>query len=226
MIGPVFHDRQEAGRKLAKRLRTLQLENPVILALPRGGVPVAAEIAEALGAPLDLLLVRKLGVPGEPELALGAVSDGSHPRTVINWEVVDRAGVRASEIAETASREIAEIERRRKLWLDDRPPMTLKDRTVVVVDDGVATGASTRVALNAVRAAGAKTIVLAAPVGPEEVAKSLEDACDRCVFLIIHDEFVAVGPYYQDFHQLGDDEVHDLIAASRQSGSERMGKPA
>lgn len=212
MTGPLFHDRAEAGRRLGEKLQGYSLPDPVILALPRGGVPVAVEIAKRLDAPLDLLLVRKLGVPGDPEIALGAVSDGSHPRTVINWNVVNVVGLGEAEIAETASREIAEIERRRRLWLDNKPPIALKDRIVVVVDDGVATGASTRVALKAVRAGGAKWIVLAAPVGPGDVAQSLKEDCDQTVFLATPDEFVAVGPYYEDFHQLDDSEVHDLIA--------------
>jgi putative phosphoribosyl transferase len=216
MTGPLFHDRAEAGRRLGEKLQGYCLPDPVILALPRGGVPVAVEIAKALDAPLDLLLVRKLGAPGDPEVALGAVSDGSHPRTVINWEMVRVAGVGEAEIAATASREIAEIERRRKLWLDNKRPIDLKGRIVVVVDDGVATGASTRVALHAVRAGGAKWIVLAAPVGPGDVAQSLKEDCDETVFLATPESFVAVGPYYEDFHQLDDSEVHDLISPTGQ----------
>jgi putative phosphoribosyl transferase len=206
---PMFQDRQEAGQRLGRRLAALKPDHPIVLALPRGGVPVAAAIADALDAPLDLLLVRKLGTPGYPELALGAVSDGAHPRTVVNWSIVRQIGISEPQIAEMASTEIAEIERRRKLWLDDRAAPDLAGRVVIVVDDGVATGASTHVALQAVRAAGASHIVLAAPVGPAAIMSQFENECDDIVFLSTPEDF------YNDFHQLDDGEVRDLLAQHR-----------
>jgi predicted phosphoribosyltransferase len=207
-----FRDREDAGVQLAGALRHLENSRPLVLALPRGGVPVAAAIAVELGADLDLLLVRKLGVPRYPEVAMGAVSDGSHPRTVINWDIVHTAKITQSEIESAAAHEIAEIERRRRMWLDSRPPASIKGRTAIIVDDGIATGASVFVALDSVRGAGAARIVVAAPVAPPETAAALRARSDEVVILLEPEDFRAVGEYYADFHQLEDDEVRNLLA--------------
>jgi putative phosphoribosyl transferase len=213
-----FRNREEAGLRLAGALRHLKDSRPLVLALPRGGVPVAAAIAKELDADLDLLLVRKLGVPRYPELAMGAVSDGAHPRTVINWDVVHTAKIAQSEIEAAAAREIAEIERRRRLWLDGLPATPIKGRATIVVDDGIATGASVLVALDSVRGAGAARVVLAAPVAPPETAAALHAHCDEAVFLLQPENFRAVGEYYEDFHQLEDDEVRNLLHRRLASG--------
>ncbi len=226
----LFHDRLEAGQRLASALLRLKPFHPVVLALPRGGVPVAAPVADALEAPLDLLLVRKLALREYPELAIGAVADGGHPRTIINWSIVRSVHIEEPQIAEIASSELAEIERRRKTWLDGRPSPDLKGRAVVVVDDGVATGASTRVALAMLRATGgARRIVLAAPVAPPDAADALARECDETVFLATPEGFRAVGDFYDDFHQLDDEEVHDILAQHRTGADlavQRDGTPA
>ena len=162
----LFADRGSAGRQLAKRLRGLNLADPVVYALPRGGVPVAVEIAKALGAPLDLILVRKIGAPGQPELALGAVVDGEDAQTVVNEAVARMTGADAAYLDKVRDQELAEIERRRSLYLGDRAPVSAAGRTAIVVDDGLATGATAKAALRALKRRGAAMTVLAVPVGP------------------------------------------------------------
>ena len=174
----MFHDRAEAGRRLAERLLHLKSANPVVFALPRGGVPVALPVAEALGAPLDLLLVRKIGAPEQPELPLGAVGGGDPPQTVVNGEIVGMLGVPPAMVAEEAARQLDEIARRRRFWLHGRPAVPPRGRTVVVVDDGVATGATVRAALLALERAGAARRVLAAPVAPRRARP--EQRSGRC----------------------------------------------
>jgi putative phosphoribosyl transferase len=207
----LFRDRSDAGRQLAQKLRHLEQARPLILALPRGGVPVGIEIASALHAPLDLLLVRKIGVPWHPELAAGAVIDGERPRTVINEDVVRVAGVSQSDIAKIVEAELAKIERRRRLWLSDRTHVPIAGHTAIVVDDGIATGASARVALQAVRAEAAARVVLATPVAPAETIEMLRAECDEVVCLATPEGFMAVGIYYEDFHQVEDKEVQELL---------------
>jgi putative phosphoribosyl transferase len=211
----LIHDRSDAGRKLAAKLSHLKNESPLILAILRGGVPIAAAIAKYLQTYFSLILVRKLCVPGQPELAIGAVSDGNHPRTVINWDVARSAKVSEPQIAEIAAREMAEIEHRRHLWLEGNAGPSISGRLVVVVDDGIATGASVRVALEAAKHAGAKRIVLAAPVAPRETAEMLRGLCDETVFLTTSDGFATVGEYYADFHQLEDREVQALMSKTK-----------
>ena len=162
-----FIDRDDAGRQLAKALARYKDRKPIVLALPRGGVPVAAKVAEALHAPLDLLLVRKIGVPFQPELAMGAVVDGASPLIVRNEEVISLAGVSEHEFATVRDQQLAEIERRRKIYLGDRPHPELAAHTVIVVDDGIATGATTRAALQAVRAAQAEQACFGSPRGTD-----------------------------------------------------------
>lgn len=207
-----FKDRTEAGRQLANALARYKADKPVILALPRGGVPVAAEIATTLGAPLDLVLVRKIGVPHQPELAAGAVVDGNKPVVVRNEDIIRVADVSEADFAAIRDRELAEIERRRKLYLGDRPHPALKGRTVIVVDDGIATGATTRAALRALRARSPRRLVLAVPVAPTSTLSELKAEADDIVCLEDHEVFGAIGLFYADFSQVADETVTELLA--------------
>lgn len=206
-----FKDRIEAGRRLAKALGRYKDDKPIVMALPRGGVPVAAEVAAVLKAPLDLILVRKIGVPFQTELAMGAVVDGPAPITIRNDDVIASCGVRDKEFEEVRRREIAEIERRRQRYLAGRPHPDVKGRTVIVVDDGIATGATTRAALQAMRESKAGKIVLAVPVAPDDTLEKLRGECDDIVCLESHTFFGAIGAYYADFSQVSDDEVIALL---------------
>ena len=208
-----FIDRDDAGRQLATALARYKDRKPIILALPRGGVPVAAKVAEALHAPLDLLLVRKIGVPFQPELAMGAVVDGASPLTVRNEEVISLAGISEREFSAVRDQQLAEIERRRKMYVGDRPHPELSGHTVIVVDDGIATGATTRAALQAVRLHKPSKLVLAVPVAPTDTLKKLTGEADEIVCLEDHEEFGAIGFFYSDFRQVSDDEVIELLAS-------------
>lgn len=217
-----FRDREEAGRLLAERLLHLRNADPVVLALPRGGVPVGAPIAEALDAPLDLLLVRKIGAPFNPEYGIGAVVDGERPEIVLNEEAVRALGVPASYIEREGARELQEIERRRALYLRGRPPVELAGRTAIVVDDGIATGGTVRAALQALAKAGAaRRIVLAVPVAPADTALALRALCDEAVFLHTPEDFGAVGYFYEDFRQIEDAEVIALLDRAAAGGAGR-----
>jgi putative phosphoribosyl transferase len=207
-----FVDRTDAGQQLAKALAHYKDRRPVVLALPRGGVPVAAEIAAALDAPLDLILVRKIGVPFQPELAMGAVVDGNEPIIVRNEEVIRLAGVSESEFNAVRDQELAEIERRRKRYLGDRPHPQIAGRTVLVVDDGVATGATTRAALHAIRLRKPSKLVLAVPVAPTDTLEKLRGEADEVVCLEDYENFGAIGLFYSDFSQVSDTEVTDILA--------------
>jgi putative phosphoribosyl transferase len=207
-----FADRQDAGRRLARALDRYRHERPVILALPRGGVPVAGEIAEALKAPLDLVLVRKIGVPGQPELAMGAVVDGESPLTVRNEDVIHLTRTSDAEFAAVRDRELAEIGRRRRDYLGDRPHPGLIGRTAIVVDDGIATGATTRAALRSVRQFGPRKLVLAVPVAPSSTIAELRDEADEIVCLEDYEPFGSIGSFYADFSQTDDDEVKRILA--------------
>lgn len=207
-----FADRQDAGRRLAAALERYRGEEPVILALPRGGVPVAAEIAAAFSAPLDLVLVRKIGVPDQPELAMGAVVDGATPLTVRNEDVIRLTRTSDAAFARVRDRELAEIVRRRQAYLGERPHPSLAGRVAIVVDDGVATGATTRAALRSVRQFGPKRLVLAVPVAPSVTIAELRDEADDIVCLEDYERFGAIGAYYADFSQVGDEEVKRILA--------------
>ncbi len=204
----VFHDRAEAGHRLAAKLAHYKGEEAVVFALPRGGVPVAAPIAAMLPAPLDLVLVRKIGAPFRPELAMGAVADGGSPVVVCNEDVIAMAGVDEVEFDAACRRELAEIERRRHLYLGARIRPEAVGRVAIVVDDGVATGATTRAALRAaVRTRRPKTLILAVPVAPPDALEALRSEADEIICLEVRSDFGAIGFFYADFHQLDDREV-------------------
>ncbi|MBF9232649.1 phosphoribosyltransferase [Microvirga sp. BT350] len=220
-----FEDRSSAGRLLAIELARMQLPNPVVLALPRGGVPVGFEIAKALKAPLDLLLVRKIGLPAQPELAAAAVVDGERMDIVLNEEVVSWAGLDNETIEALARKELKEIERRRKAYLSNRPAVSVAGHTVIVVDDGIATGTTVRAALKALAKRGAKHLVLAVPVAPTDTVMSLRGLVDDVVCLATPQTFFGIGEFYRDFHQLSDEEVlHYLRNASTLSGTDEMAR--
>jgi putative phosphoribosyl transferase len=211
----IFVDRAEAGRLLARSLATLELVDPVVLALPRGGVPVAAEVARALHAPLDLLMVRKIGAPGQPELAVAAVVDGVHPEVVIDEETLHLSGADRAYVDAEAKLELKEIERRRALYVRGRAPVPLAGKSVVLVDDGIATGTTVRAALKALQRSKAARLVLAVPVAPADTVAQLQDLVNDLVCLSKPEFFHAVGAHYRDFHQIEDDEVIALLDAAR-----------
>lgn len=206
-----FKDRRDAGLRLATELGYLKKERPVVLALPRGGVPVAYEIAYELSAPLDVLLVRKIGAPYFPELAVGAVVEGQPPQRVINEELVKKLNVSPQYLAEEEQRQLAEIERRRKRYCSNRLPLQVHGRTVIVVDDGVATGATMEVALKALSQAGTDKLIFAVPVAPLEVRERLCRLVDDGICLLAPSDFQSVGRYYEDFDQTSDEEVVSLL---------------
>jgi putative phosphoribosyl transferase len=206
-----FEDRVDAGRKLAAALTPYKDKSPAILALPRGGVPVAAEIATMLAAPLDLILVRKIGVPGNRELAMGAVVDGATPIVVRNEEIIQLIGIGESEFKAVCDRELEEIERRRLRYLGGRERVNLAGRTAIVVDDGIATGATMRAALQATRARNPDKLVLAVPVAPTVTLAALRKEVDDLICLEDHEDFGAIGYYYLDFSQITDEEVIETL---------------
>jgi len=210
----VFPSRAEAGRLLADRLAALGLTRPVVLALPRGGVAVGAEIARRLKAPLDLLLVRKIGAPMQPELAIGAVCNGEAPILVVNEDILALTGATEQDVAEGSRRGLAEIARRRALYCGDRPAVDVGGCTVIVVDDGIATGATMRAGLMALRRRRPREIVLAVPVAPPEAIALLSAEADRIVCLRESRLPFGIGGHYEDFHQLEDDEVIALLRAA------------
>lgn len=217
MLDRAFADRREAGRMLAAALAHLRDRKPLVLALPRGGVPVAYEIAAALGAELDLLLVRKIGAPGHPEFGIGALVDGANPQIVLNREAVRVTGASKEYIEATARAELAELERRRKAYRGDVPAPVLEDRTVIIVDDGIATGGTVKAALQGARQSQPAHLVLAVPVAPAESLRELQSECDEIVCLMSPSPFYAVGAHYRDFSQTSDEEVVRLLAQARQT---------
>jgi putative phosphoribosyl transferase len=210
-----FPNRAEAGRLLAEKLAQYAgRDDVIVLGLPRGGVPVAYEVARALGVPLDVFIVRKLGVPGFEELAAGAIASGGV--RVLNDDVV-RGLPNASEIIEAiTAREAAELERRESSYRNGRPPPELRGRVVILIDDGLATGATMRAAVAALRQRGAAKIVVAVPVGAPDTCRELEAVADETVCVVAPEFFRAVGQYYEDFAQTSDEEVRDLLARAAQ----------
>lgn len=215
-----FADRHEAGRLLADRLLRFKEARPVVLALPRGGVPVGFEIARALAAPLDLVLVRKLGAPGQPELAIGALALGEEAEFVTDPELLAALDVPPAALEAIKARELREIERRRTLYLGERKPVPVAGRTAILVDDGIATGATMRAALAATRKRKPARLVLAVPVAPPDTIARLSAEADEIVCLAEPRSFLAVGQFYRTFTQLEDREVLDLLALSRQFAAE------
>lgn len=205
-MGPKpFRDRRDAGRQLASKLASYSEPNSVVLALPRGGVPVGYEVARALEAPLDIFLVRKLGAPGHEELAMGAVASGGV--SVLNEDVVDALGIPQSIIERVTAREIEELNRRERLYRGGRPAPDIQGRTVIVVDDGLATGATMRAAIQALRLQQPARVVVAVPIASPEICEALRSEADDVVCAMTAEPFVAVGNWYEDFTQTTDDEV-------------------
>ena len=211
----LFHDRRDAGLHLAKALGRFADNDPLILALPRGGVPVAFEVARALKAELDLLFVRKLGAPGYEELGIGAVVDGANPQLVLNEDVVRQLGPTPEFVRAEMRKQLAEIDRRRRAYLGDREPIAVAGRTVIIVDDGIATGGTVKAALKGLSKAHPARLILAVPVAPAEVIAGLWDECDEVVCLYEPYPFYAVGAHYVTFDQTSDEEVVKLLTDAR-----------
>ena len=214
----IFRDRTDAGRRLAAALRPYA-DDPgvIVLALPRGGVPVGYEVARGLGAPLDVFLVRKLGVPGREELAMGAIASGGV--RVVNREVVRELGLAQRDLDEAAAHEADEMRRREEAYRDDRPAPDLRGKTVILVDDGLATGSTMRAAVAAVRRLGPSKVVVAVPVGAAETCREFRAIADDVVCVETPDPFFAVGGWYRDFSQTTGDEVRELLARAAGTGS-------
>lgn len=205
-----FRDRREAGRLLAPLLRRFAgRSDVVILALPRGGVPIAYEVAVAIGAPLDVFTVRKLGVPEHEELAMGAIGSGG--AYVLNYDVIDALHISREEVVDVAERERRELKRREHLYRDSRPYPKLDGRTIILIDDGIATGASMIAALNALRQEGPSKIVVAVPVAPPEISSTLREHADEVICFQTPEPFGGVGAWYDDFSQVTDEEVRALL---------------
>ena len=219
-----FLDRSDAGRRLANRMLHLRGEDVVVLALPRGGVPVAAEVARALGAPLDVIVVRKLGVPVQPELGMGAIGEGGV--RIINPEVVAITHVTDAEIAAVERRERAELDRRARRFRGDRPRTPLAGRTAVIIDDGIATGSTARAACQVARAQGAARVVLAVPVAPPSACAALAADADEVICLETPGHFLAIGEWYQDFSQTSDREVVSLLQRAAAERGPAGARPA
>lgn len=209
----MFADRIDAGARLAERLEHLRGDDLIVVGLPRGGVPVAYQVARRLGAPLDVIIVRKLGVPLQPELAMGAI--GEDGVRVLSDEVITRIGVGEPEIVEVEKRERVELERRAQRYREGRDRTPVDGRVVVVVDDGIATGATARAACQVARRHGASRVILAAPVAPRDWSGRLAGAADEYVAVETPDEFWAIGEFYRDFRPTGDDEVVGYLDRSR-----------
>ncbi|MBA3909155.1 MAG: phosphoribosyl transferase [Rhodobacter sp.] len=220
-MAPVFPDRRAGGRALAEKLGHLAGEDTVVLGLPRGGLPVADEIARALGAPLDIVLVRKIGMPLNPELALGAIAGPEGGTLVLNDEMVSAYGIDADTIEAQAAPSRAELARRSALWGTRLTPGALKGKRVILVDDGIATGATMRAAIAAVRADRPARVIVATPVAPPDTIAAMAALADEVVCLATPAFFTAVGLHYASFPQLDDDEVRRILA-----GAERPDRPA
>jgi putative phosphoribosyl transferase len=208
----LFRDRQDAGRRLAEKLRGYAGTNAIVLALPRGGVPVAAEVAARLGLPLDVYIVRKLGVPGQAELAMGAIASGGV--RVMNDDVVHGLGIPEHVVDSVAQAEGAELARREAAYRTARPPLEVAERTVILIDDGLATGATMRAAVQALRVRHAARIVVAVPVGAPETCQMLAAEADEIVCAVAPEPFLAVGYWYEDFAQTTDEEVQAILSST------------
>jgi putative phosphoribosyl transferase len=210
--GTRFADRHEAGRRLAEELMAhAGRDDVVVLGLPRGGVPVAFEVANALRAPLDVFVVRKLGVPGHEELAMGAIASGGV--RVLNADVVEASGVGPEELERVTARELETLSRQEVAYRGARPPVEVRDRTAIAVDDGLATGATMRAAVTALRERGAAEIVVGVPTAPRETCRALGSLADQVVCVSSPDPFTAVGLWYEDFAAVSDEEVRALLGS-------------
>ena len=220
----LFTDRRHAGRVLASKLG-YYAERPdvIVLALPRGGVPVASEVAHALGAPLDVLVVRKLGVPGHEELAMGALASGA--LCILHVELLAHLGISHEDIAGIIRKEKLELQRRERAYRGERPPLDVSGRTVVLVDDGLATGSSMRAAIQSLRKQGPARIVVAVPVAAPETCRDLSAEADEVVCAATPQPFCAVGLWYEDFSQTTDREVSELLAAATREEEQRQSAP-
>jgi len=218
----IFGNRQEAGRRLASRLKKYaNREDVIVLGVPRGGVPVAFEVATTLNLPLDIFVLRKLGVPGREELAFGAIGSGGV--RVLNASVVEQLGISDLDIALVTRAEREELERRERLYRGSRPPLDVHGRTVILVDDGIATGSSLRAAIQALRQMKPAAIVIAAPVAPSDTCDRLRHEVDELVCMEMPEPFYGVGQFYHDFSQVSDEEVNELLdSASRQRGEKQF----
>jgi len=206
----IFTDRREAGRALAKLLKDFaDRKDVLVLGVPRGGVPVAYEVATALGVPLDIFVLRKLGVPGHEELAFGAIGSGGV--RILNVDIVEKLGISEADIAAVTKEEVAELMRRERLYRGDRVPLEVQGQTVILVDDGVATGASLRAGIQAMRKLRPAAIVVATPVAPRTTCKELRQEVEELVCAQIPEPFFGVGQFYEDFSQVTDAEVIELL---------------
>lgn len=208
---PRYRDRRDAGRQLAQQLLRLKDQAPVVLALPRGGVPVAFEVASLLHAPLDLVIVRKIGLPGHEELGIGALVDGDKPIVVMNEPMVAQLRPDPQRVEAEIASQLAEAKRRRETYLSGRAHVDLAGRTVIMIDDGIATGGTVQAALRGVRRAGPERLILAVPVAPQDSLDALATECDAIVCPYVPAWFGAVGAHYQDFGQTSDEEVMRLL---------------
>ncbi len=216
----LFRNRTEAGRRLAAQLGDLADGDSVVLALPRGGVPVGFEVARALNVPLDVCVVRKLGTPGQEELAMGAIASGGV--LVVNWDVADTFAISQQQIDDVAAREAHELERREQEYRGNRDRVDLRGRTAILVDDGLATGSTMRAAIAAVRQQRPKKVVVAVPVAARSTCAELQEEADEMVCLYTPLQFYAVGQWYQNFSQTTDEEVRELL----ERAAERVQRPA
>jgi len=211
----LFRDRREAGRRLGTELQKFAGQEVVVLGLPRGGVPVAFEVAQALRAPLDVIVVRKLGVPGEEEFAMGAIASGNV--CVWNWEAVESLGISLPQMETVAAREANELARRERDYRSGRPPVDVRGRMAILVDDGLATGSTMRAAVMAVRQQEPKKVVVAVPVAAQSTCVQLQKEADELVCLCTPLHFYAVGQWYQDFSQTSDENVRELLDVAAES---------
>ncbi len=217
----MFKDRRDAGRQLGRRLSVYATLRPVVVALPRGGVPVAAEIADRLDAPLDVIVVRKIGLPWQPELAIGAIAEGNV--CVVNDALIEETGVSGDELEAAIARERVELERRVRAYRGERSPLRLDGRVVILVDDGLATGYTARAAIAQIRRRGAGRVVLAVPVAPEDIVATMGRVADEFVVLQTPPWFFSIGEHYEDFRQTSDDEV---VACLQRPANPAMGQVA
>lgn len=220
-----FHNREDAGGRLAEELGDYAAEHPIVLALPRGGVPVGYEVARALSAPLDVCVVRKLGVPWHPELGVGAVAEGGHVH--LTRGILDHVGLSEDDLAQLIATKRAEVEERVRVFRGGGPPPALRDRTVLLVDDGIATGGTVRAAVRAIRASHPRQIVLAVPVAAPDTLDELAPEVDRIVCILAPSDLYAIGLWYEQFDQVSDEEVVHILERSRRerTGHEPIARP-